>query len=78
MAKSGHRTKVSQIAFTKSNYRLFGASIVVLLIGYLALSQGPVDGFLSLTLAPIILVLGYCVLIPIAIMYSDRNGKPKK
>jgi hypothetical protein len=31
-----------------------------------------VDGFLSLTLAPILMVIGYCVLFPYAIMTRDR------
>jgi hypothetical protein len=31
-----------------------------------------VDGFLSLTLAPLLLVLGYCVLFPYAIMVRER------
>jgi len=63
----------NQMAFTKTNYQLFGLSAVVLLIGYWALSQPPVDGFLSLTLAPILLVVGYCVLIPTAIMFRPKQ-----
>ena len=38
----------------------------------------PVDGFLSLTAAPILLVAGYCVILPAAILVrhrgSGRNG----
>ena len=64
----------SRIAFTKRNYQLFGLAILVLLIGYWALAQAPVNGFLTLTLAPILLVIGYCVLIPFAIIYT---GYPK-
>jgi hypothetical protein len=60
------------IPFGRRNYVLFGLSALVLLIGYWALSQGPVDGFLTLTLAPILLGIGYCILIPVAIL---SNGK---
>lgn len=46
--------------------------MAAILIGYVCLSQPPVDGFLSLTLAPILLVLGYCVLIPIALLLDPE------
>jgi hypothetical protein len=42
-------------------------------IGYLCLAQGPHDGFLSLTLAPLLLVIGYCVVIPWGIMARDKS-----
>lgn len=54
---------------------MFLAGIGTILIGYLFLAQPPVDGFLSLTLAPILLVLGYCVLIPIALLLGEPTSK---
>ncbi len=51
----------NSIPFTKKNYLLFTAGIFVILVGFLTLSRG------SITLAPILLVAGYCVLIPLAI-----------
>ncbi len=63
----------ASVSFTKVNYWLFGASALVLLIGYLTLRQPPVDGFLSLTLAPVLLVIGYCILIPVAILYAGKG-----
>lgn len=44
------------------NWILLGAGIVLIIAGYVLLSQG------SITMAPILLVAGYCVLIPIAIL----------
>jgi hypothetical protein len=61
-----------QVPFTKKNYMAFLAGFVVLGIGYLCLAQPPVNGFLSLTLAPILLVLGYCVIFPYAILARDK------
>jgi hypothetical protein len=52
----------SSLQFTGKNYGLLAAGIVAIAIGYLLLAQG------SITLAPILLILGYCVLIPIAII----------
>ena len=71
--KTRRKNKVTRQTFTKSNYVLFGIGIFILLIGYIALSQGPVAGFLSLSLAPVLLVLGYFVIIPIAIMFTNKE-----
>jgi uncharacterized membrane protein HdeD (DUF308 family) len=77
MAKKVARKIKSQLSlpFTKANYLLFGLSILVIILGYIALAQPPVDGFLTLTVAPILLVVGYCVMIPFSIMY---RSKPKE
>ncbi|MFQ6007821.1 MAG: hypothetical protein ACE5K8_02615 [Candidatus Zixiibacteriota bacterium] len=53
--------------FGKRNYLVFALALAVITIGYVALGQG------SITLAPILLVLGYCVLIPIALLIKDRQ-----
>lgn len=54
------------------NFKIIGAGIVIIILGYLALSTGSVEGFLPLTVAPVLLVLGYCLVLPIGIMY--RRG----
>ena len=54
--------------FGKRNYLVFALALVVIIIGYITLGQG------SITLAPILLVLGYCVLIPVALII---RGRPK-
>lgn len=60
--------------FDRLNYRLFLAGILVIIIGYIAMAQGPWNNFLSLHVAPILLLIGYCVLIPLAIL---KRSKPK-
>ena len=65
----------STLPYTGRNGGVLAAGIAVILIGYLCLSRPPVDGFLSLTLAPILLVLGYCVLIPIALLMGESPPK---
>lgn len=59
--------------YTKTNSSLFGLAILFLILGYLALSQGPWNSFMSLTVAPILLVIGYCVLFPLAILYRKKD-----
>jgi len=63
----------SPLSFSTRNYQIFGLGVLVIFFGYISLSKGPVDSFWSLTLAPILLVIGYCLIIPIAIFW-----KPKK
>ena len=70
--KKKSRKKASAM-MSEQNYLLFGLAAVLLIVGYWALSQQPVDGFVSLTLAPILLVMGYCVVIPLAIMRARKD-----
>ena len=51
-----------ELPFGRKNYVLFAAAALVILVGYIALSRG------SITLAPILLLLGYVVLIPWGIL----------
>ena len=49
------------------NNMLLGLGLAALVAGYLALSKG------STTLAPVLLVGGYCVLIPASLLVRGRN-----
>ena len=60
--------------FTRKNYIAFGVGFAVLLVGYICLGTPPVNGFLSVTLAPILLVASYCVIFPYAIMARDKGS----
>ena len=66
------------LAFTKTNYVIFALAAVVLVIGYVFLSIGPADSPQSLTIAPIILVFGYCVLVPMAIFWRKKTPASTK
>ena len=68
------KQKKTQFPLNTKNYQLFGIGILIIILGYMALSKGPADSFWSLTLAPILLVIGYCVIIPIAIIYKKKSG----
>ncbi|MBM4168230.1 MAG: DUF3098 domain-containing protein [Ignavibacteria bacterium] len=61
------------LPFTKTNYFILLAGIVCIVFGYLALSTEPWDGSMALVVAPILLVLGYCVVIPVGIMYRKKS-----
>jgi hypothetical protein len=51
-----------EIPFGKRNYIIFAVAAAVILAGYVALSRG------SITLAPILLLTGYLVLVPWGIL----------
>ena len=72
-----HRSLVNEpLPLGRENYYILGAGILVIVAGYLAMLEGSVEGFLPLVLSPILLVTGYCVVIPIGIMY--RKSAPKE
>ncbi len=70
--KRGSVTEDTSLPFTKTNYLIFLAGLLFIIFGYVALGQGPWDSFSSLTLAPILLLIGYLVLVPVAILYKKR------
>ena len=49
------------------NNVLLALGVLVLVMGYVTLSRG------STTLAPVLLVAGYCVLIPASLLIRTRN-----
>lgn len=60
MAKK--KTETAALKFTRENGILAGAGVVCLALGYWLLGQG------SITVAPLLLVLAYVVLLPLAII----------
>jgi len=55
---------------------ILGIGLAAIVLGYLAMLEGSVEGFLPLVVAPILLVLGYCVIIPVGIMYRKNRNTP--
>jgi hypothetical protein len=50
------------------NSALLALGVAVLAIGYMSLARG------SLTLAPVLLVTGYCVLVPAALLVRGKGS----
>ncbi len=63
---------VDSWSFDKKNYTLFVIGVLLIIIGYFVMANGTVNSFQSLTLAPILLFLGYIVFIPAALIYRSR------
>ncbi|MFI5202042.1 MAG: hypothetical protein ACHQNE_06620 [Candidatus Kapaibacterium sp.] len=65
-----------QMPFDAKNMRIIFAGIATIVIGYLVMYFSPTMSTMALTVSPIILLLGYCVIVPIGIMAGIR-GKRK-
>lgn len=50
------------LALRKKNYVIMGIGLATIVAGFISLSAG------SITLAPLLLVVGYCVLIPLGLL----------
>jgi len=59
--------------FSTVNYYLFGIGLALIILGYIVMASGEVNSFQSLTVAPIILFVGYIIFIPAALIYRDKN-----
>ncbi len=59
---SASSTTASSLKFSRTNVWLLVAALATISLGYFLLDQG------SITAAPVLLVLGYVVLLPLAII----------
>ena len=74
---SRRRKSGDQLPFPlgRENFLLIGLGLLIIATGYLALMEGSVEGFLPLVVAPILLIFGYCVVIPFGILYKRKEAK---
>ncbi len=70
---SNNKDKVNfQWPYKRKNYVLFGIGVFVIILGYLIMYLGEVNSFQSLTLSPIILLIGYLIIIPYALLHRNN------
>lgn len=55
--------------FKKENYIIMGIGLIFIILGYIFLAIG------DITISPIFLVLGFCVIIPLGIIYKKKKKK---
>jgi hypothetical protein len=68
----GHKHE-PMLPFKWINIIMFIISLLVIAAGYVALGQKPYDSWVSLNIAPVLLVLGYVVLIPLSLLYNPKD-----
>jgi len=56
--------------YKRKNYLLFGVGVFVIIVGYLIMYLGEVNSFQSLVISPLLLLAGYTVIIPLALLYK--------
>ena len=60
------------LRFSRTNYLFMAGGVLLAIIGFVLLRGG------DISLAPLLLVVGYCALIPLGIIWRDRvPGEPK-
>jgi len=70
---SQNKEKVNfQWPYKRKNYVLFAIGVFVIIVGYLIMYLGKVDSFQSLTLSPILLLIGYLIIIPYALLHRNN------
>jgi membrane glycosyltransferase len=68
----GRRAAAAQMVFTRRNYILVGLGVAMIVIGYTAMRlENEMDGFISLYVAPLIILGGYLEII-YAILWRPR------
>ena len=60
-------------SFGKVNYILSGIGLIVILLAYILMATGETESIQSIKLSPIILIIGYCILIPMGILIKPKD-----
>jgi len=75
MSNENNSEKIQLIegwSFNKINYIIFFIGVLFIVFGYVVMATGTVNSFQSLTLAPIMLFLGYIIFIPASLIYREK------
>ena len=59
---------------TRTNFLIIGLGVLVIVLGYIfmALPEDP-DAFMTRTLAPVMLVFAYLIIIPVGLFYREKK-----
>ena len=58
---------------SKKNIQIFILGLITIAVAFVLMAQPPVDGFLSRTLSPILLVIAYLIIVPASILVRDKK-----
>ena len=67
-ARRKKRIPVGEIHFERRNFYVLGAGLAAIILGYILLAAG------SMTAAPLLLVAGYCFLVPVSLLWRTRTS----
>ncbi len=63
--------------WTRNQFLMIGGGIAVIILGFVLLATGigsSWDNPLAVSVAPVVLVIGYCVIIPLAILFGGKRS----
>jgi hypothetical protein len=63
------------LGLTKTNLYIFLIALAVLIVGYILMAVGKTYDGLSLYVSPIILTIGYVVVLPMSILYKKNKSE---
>lgn len=67
--ESGNRERGRVFGLRPPNFALLGAGVAAIVVGYVLLDRG------STVAAPLLLVLGYAVLVPAGLLFGFRRSR---
>lgn len=76
MMKEGNKDLkhwLSELPFARINYILFIVGLFVIILGYVLMGTGELNSVQSLSVSPIVLLIGYLVIIPVTILYRKKD-----
>jgi len=68
-------TSPFSIYWKKQNYYLLALGFIVIIVGFYLMSVGSWDSFSSLQISPFVLVFGFVIIFPAAILYRKKDKK---
>ena len=68
MENKNKKTVMFLWPYKRKNYLLFGVGVFVIIVGYLIMYLGEVNSFQSLVISPLLLLVGYLFIIPLALL----------
>jgi hypothetical protein len=74
-AKGSSGVRPFNMPFEKKNITFILIGIAVITLGYIIMGMSETMGFMALDVSPIVLLIGYLVIIPMGIMYGAHRKK---
>jgi len=72
--KNRENGKISNTwTFTNVNYLIFLIGFLIIFAGYITMANGEVYSNQSLIISPLMLFIGYIILIPLALLYKKKE-----
>jgi hypothetical protein len=63
------------LGLTKTNLYIFLIAVATLIVGYVFMAIGKTYDAMSLYISPIILTIGYVVVLPMSILYKKKSSQ---